>query len=40
MEVSKYMKRLNRLQDNLEKSYRLILGQCTEITHMKLEVLP
>ena len=40
MEVYKYVKRRNRLQANLEKSYALILGQCTELTHMKLEGLP
>ena len=40
MEVSKYVKRRNSLRANPEKSYTLILGQCTKLTHMKLEGLP
>ena len=40
VEVSECVKRRNRLQDNLEKRYTLILGQCTELNHMNLEGLP
>ena len=40
VEVSENVKRCNRLQDNLEKTYTLILGQCNKITHMQLEGLP
>ena len=40
MDVSKYVKLRNRLQDNLEKRYTLILGQCTELNRMNLEGLP
>ena len=36
VEVSDYVKCCNRMQDNLEKSYTLILGQCTALTHTQI----
>ena len=40
VEVSEYVKIRNRLQDNIQKSYTLIIGQCTELTRMQLEGIP
>ena len=40
VEVYEYVKFRNILKANLEKSYKLILGQCTDITRTKLKGLP
>ena len=40
MEVSKYVNNRSIMRAKQEKIYTLILGQCTELTHMKLEGLP
>ena len=40
VEVSEYVKIRNRLQANIQKSYTLIIGQCTELTRMQLEGFP
>ena len=37
VEVYEYVKFRNILKANLEKSYKLILGQCTDLTYMQLE---
>ena len=40
VEVSEYVKSCNMLQANVEKSYKLVLRQCTELTRMQLEGIP
>ena len=40
VKVSKYVTRCNRLRANLEESYTLVLGKCTDINRIKLEGLP
>ena len=40
VDVSDYVKRRNRLRDNPEKSYTLILVHFTELTCMQLKVIP
>ena len=40
VEVFKYVKIGNRLRNNIEKIYTLILGQFTELTCMQIEGLP
>ena len=39
VDVSKYVNCQNRLRANLGSDFTLILGQCTKLTHMQLEVL-
>lgn len=36
VEVSEYVKRRNRLQSGLKKSYKLVLGQCTNTISMQI----
>ena len=40
VDVSKYVKRRNRLRANPESAFTFILGQCTKLTRMQLEGLP
>ena len=39
VDVLEYVKRRNRLRVNLESELTLIMGQCTKLTRMQLEVL-
>ena len=38
--VSEYVKYQNRLRENIDSNFTLILGQCNELTRMQLEGIP